>query len=38
MAKILKYENGANRIMTIQDDGSVIYPLPMVSKVILKKR
>ena len=37
--KNLKIENaGVNQIMTIQDDGSILYPLPMVGKVVLKKK
>lgn len=37
--KNLKIENaGVNQIMTIQDDGSIIYPLPMVGNIILKKK
>lgn len=37
--KNLKIENaGVNQIMTIQDDGSILYPLPMVGSVVLKKK
>ena len=35
----LKIENaGVNQIMAIQDDGSIVYPLPMVGKVVLRKK
>ena len=37
--KNLKIENaGVNQIMAIQDDGSIVYPLPMVGKVVLRKK
>lgn len=37
--KNLKIENaGVNQIMTIQDDGTILYPLPMVGPVVLKKK
>ena len=37
--KNLKIENaGVNQIMTIQDDGSILYPIPMVGSVVLKKK
>jgi len=37
--KNLKIENaGVNQIMAIQDDGSILYPVPMVGNVVLKKK
>ena len=37
--KNLKIENaGVNQIMTIQDDGSILYPIPMVGSVVFKKK
>lgn len=37
--KHLKIEqSGANQILTIQDDGSILYPIPMVGEVVLKKK
>lgn len=37
--KNLKIENaGVNQIMTIQDDGSILYPIPMVGGVVFKKK
>lgn len=29
---------GTNQILTIQDDGSILYPIPMVGDVVLTKK
>lgn len=37
--KNVRIENGGvNQIVTIQDDGTILYPLPMVGSVVLKKK
>lgn len=37
--KNIRIDNaGVNQIVTIQDDGSILYPVPLVGGVVLKKK
>ena len=38
LPRIHKAGYNAIQIMAIQDDGSIVYPLPMVGKVVLRKK